>query len=114
MKKEFNTTEYVEELKKAGYSTSEIMYMVQVKLQGTTLTKAQHKFGELYNKGKIDGFPESSIKVLAMYYGEKNLKKMSRGLLISKVRSLQGCITDFVDMEIVEEDVDYFLQSLKD
>ena len=102
--------EYAQSLKEQGYSTAEIMYMVSVKSVGVTMTKANYKFNQLYDDGKIDGFPESSIKVLAMFYGEKNLKKMKFKTLYDKVYSLQQCLISDPDEVEIKEAVEYFKQ----
>lgn len=102
--------EYAQSLKEQGYSTAEIMYMVSVKSVGVTMTKANYKFNQLYDDGKIDGFPESSIKVLAMFYGEKNLKKMKFQTLYDKVYSLQRCLLSEPDESEIKEAVKYFKQ----
>lgn len=102
--------EYAQSLKEQGYSTAEIMYMVSVKSVGVTMTKANYKFNQLYDDGKIDGFPESSIKVLAMFYGEKNLKKMKFKTLYDKVYSLQQCLISDPDEDEIKEAVEYFKQ----
>jgi hypothetical protein len=99
---------YAASLREQGYNTSEIMYLVSVKSQGATMTKANYKFNALYDAGKIDGFPESSIKVLAMFYGEKNLKKMKFKTLYDKVYSLQRCMTSNPDEDEIKEAVEYF------
>ncbi len=101
---------YAAGLKEQGYNTSEIMYLVSCKSQGITMTKANYKFNYLYDAGKIDGFPESSIKVLAMFYGEKNLKKMKFKTLYKKVYSLQRCMTSNPDEHEIKEAVEYFKQ----
>jgi hypothetical protein len=99
---------YAASLKEKGYTTSEIMYLVSVKSVGITMTKANYKFNQLYDANKIDGFPESSINVLAMFYGEKNLKKMKFKTLYDKVYSLQRCMTSNPDEEEIKEAVEYF------
>jgi hypothetical protein len=101
---------YVQELKKMGFDTDEIMYLVSVKSVGVTMTKANYKFNQLYDAGKIDGFPDSSIKLLSMFYGEKNLKKMKFQTLYDKVYSLQRCVTECPDDAEIKEAVLYFLQ----
>ena len=101
---------YAAGLKEQGYNTSEIMYLVSCKSQGITMTKANYKFNYLYDAGKIDGFPESSIKVLAMFYGEKNLKKMKFKTLYEKVYSLQRCMTSNPDEDEIKEAIEYFKQ----
>lgn len=103
-------TAYATSLRDQGYNTSEIMYLVSCKSQGVTMTKANYKFNYLYDAGKIDGFPESSIKVLAMFYGEKNLKKMKFKTLYDKVYSLQRCMTSNPDEDEIKEAVGYFKQ----
>jgi len=99
---------YAASLREQGYTTSEIMYLVSCKGQGVTMTKAQYKLNRLYDANKIDGFPESSINVLAMFYGEKNLKKMKFKTLYGKIYSLQKCITSNPDEEQIKEAVEYF------
>lgn len=99
---------YAASLKEQGYTTSEIMYLVSVKSVGVIMTKANYKFNRLYDANKIDGFPESSINVLAMFYGEKNLKKMKFKTLYDKVYSLQRCMTSNPDEEAIKEAVEYF------
>jgi len=99
---------YASSLREQGYATSEIMYLVSVKSVGLTMTKANYKFNRLYDTNKIDGFPESSINVLAMFYGEKNLKKMKFKTLYDKVYSLQLCMTSNPDEEAIKEAVEYF------
>ncbi len=99
---------YAASLREQGYTTSEIMYLVSVKSVGVTMTKANYKFNQLYDANKIDGFPESSINVLAMFYGEKNLKKMKFKTLYDKVYSLQRCITSNPDEDEIKEAVEYF------
>mgnify|MGYP003404420456 CR=1 FL=1 len=103
-------TAYAASLREQGYRTSEIMYLVSCKSQGLTMTKANYKFNYLYDTGKIDGFPDSSIKVLAMFYGEKNLKKMKFKTLYDKVYSLQRCMTTKPDEDEIKEAVEYFKQ----
>ena len=107
---EIDLSAYATSLGEQGYSTFEIMYLVSCKSQGVTMTKANYKFNYLYDAGKIDGLPESSIKVLAMFYGEKNLKKMKFKTLYDKVYSLQRCMTSNPDEDEIKEAVKYFKQ----
>ncbi len=107
---EIDLTAYATSLREQGYSTSEIMYLVSCKIQGVTMTKANYKFNYLYDAGKIDGFPESSIKVLAMFYGVKKLKEMKFKTLYDKVYYLQRCMTSNPDEDEIKEAVEYFKQ----
>ncbi len=100
--------EFVEFLKSKGYTTPEIMYALSLRNVGVAMTKAIYKFNELYDSGNIDGFPDSSLEVLEMFYGKK-LKKMSEKTLIKKVETLQRCLESNIDYEHITESVKYYL-----
>jgi len=99
---------FVDYLKQQGFSTAEIMYAVMVKNEGVTMTKAIYKFNELYDSGEIDGFPDSSIEVLEMFYGKK-LKQMKEETLIKKVTYLQRCLESNIESQNIIDSVKYYL-----
>ena len=100
--------EFVEYLKSKDYSTDEILYFVSIRNEGEKMTQAIYKFNELYDNGEIDGFPESSIKVLEMFYGGR-LKNMKTKTLEIKVQRLQGCLDSIIDYKNILESVEYYL-----
>lgn len=100
---------FVNYLKEKGYSSSEIMMAVSIKVYGITMTKAIYKFNELYDSRKIDGFPDSSIKILQKFYG-KSLNKMKYKTLYKKVLILQKTLTDNPDKDFIKESIEYFLE----
>lgn len=107
---EQDLAEYIDLLKAMGCTGGEIIYLVSIKNQGVTMTKVSYKFNALYDAGEIDGFPDSSIKVLSMFYGKNNLKKMKFETLYDKVRALQRCLTSDPDDQAIIESVKYFKQ----
>lgn len=96
--------EYVNFLKEKGFATHEILYAISIKNEGVAMTKAIYKFNELYDKSEIDGFPDSSIEVLEMFYG-KRLKRMTEKTLIEKVTMLQKCLESEPYIENIIESV---------
>jgi hypothetical protein len=100
--------EYVDFLKNKGLSTQEIIYAVSLRNEGVAMTKAIYKFNELYDKQEIDGFPDSSIAILEMFYG-KRLKRMNFSTLEQKVSSLQKCLDSNIDIENIKYSVNYYL-----
>lgn len=99
--------EYVSFLKSKNFSSAEIRYAIDVRVNGVTMTKAIYKFNELYDLGEIDGFPQSAIEILEKYFG-KNLKKQKTETLIEKVTVLQTTITDIIDEEEIKNSVEYY------
>lgn len=106
--KELSNADFAAFLKDEGHSTSEIIYLISQKEEGITLTKAIYDFTFSYDTGKIDGFPDSSIKVLAKYYGAKRLKKMKYQTLFEKVYKLQRCLIESPDDEEIKEAIEYY------
>jgi hypothetical protein len=102
--------EYADFLRSKGLTTPEIMYLVSIRSEGEAMTKAIYKFNELYDLREIDGFADSAIKVLGVFYG-KRLKAMKPQTLREKVARLMGCIECNVDKEHVFETVEYYLNN---
>jgi len=105
--KELSNADYATLLKSKGYSTSEILYLITEKVEGVTMAKAIYDFTASYDSGKIDGFPESSIKILARHYGG-GLKKMKYETLFEKVYKLQRCLIETPDNEEIKEAILYY------
>ena len=99
--------EYIKYLKNLGLSSQETQLAIDIKVNGITMTKAIYKFNSLYNNGKIDGFPDSSIEVLEKIYG-KNLKKMKFETLYNKILALQSTIISNPDKEAIKEAIEYY------
>lgn len=100
--------EFVAFLKEKGYNSFEIRYIISIKTQGLLMTKAIYRFNELYSAGKIDGFPDSSIKVLESVFGKK-LNRMKEKALFKRVRTLQLCLDSNIDEDSIMESVKYYL-----
>lgn len=95
-------------LKNQGFTNDEIQMAIDIKTNGITMVKAMYLFNELYDGGKIDGFPDSSIEVLEKFYGRR-LKKMKFNTIYDKVYTLQRTIIDKPDEYYIRESVKYYL-----
>ena len=102
-------TLYANFLKEEGLSSAEIMYAVCLKKEGKAMTNAIYKFNELYDKKVIDGFPDSAINVLEMFYG-KRILRMRPDTLCKKVEHLESTLTNNVNSESIKEAVEYYLK----
>ena len=99
----------VQFLKEKGFSNYEIRFCVTIEVEGLVMAKAIYKFNELYDSGEIDGFPDSSIQILLIFYGNK-LKKMKHETILEKVKTLQRTLESDIDEENINEAVEYYLQ----
>jgi hypothetical protein len=104
-----DTQEFVNYLKKQGYKPFEIQYACSLREYGETMTKAIYDFDLKCNTQEIDGFPDSSIKVLEQHYGKKRLKIMKFKTLYDKVYRLQRCLVEIPDKEHITEAINYYL-----
>jgi hypothetical protein len=105
-----NNIEFVDFLKGKGFTSSEIQMAVTIKEEGITMAKAIYDFTSQYDNNKIDGFPDSSIKILKKYYGS-GLDKMKPDTIFKKVYKLQRCLITNPDDEQIKESIEYYLQS---
>lgn len=108
MKNSPDIKEYVDNLRDSGFSSQEIRVAIDIKVNGITMTKAIYKFNEMYDTGKIDGFPDSSIDVLKMFYG-KSLEKMKPKTLFKKIYQLQRCLVENPDEENITDAINNYL-----
>lgn len=104
-----NIRAYHDALKLKGVPSHEIRVLIDIKIHGVMMTKAIYLFNELYNKGEIDGFPQSSIEVLEKIFGKSSIKNNKEYKLVDRVITLQKTITDSIDLDCIYESVRYYL-----